>query len=58
MKLICNRCGGKVVKEVDTELKKEYPYYCLVCDENMYSFEVTMISEIVEKSCCGMTHNN
>jgi formamidopyrimidine-DNA glycosylase len=35
----CSRCGCLVELEEDTELKKEYPYYCPECDENLYSFE-------------------
>jgi hypothetical protein len=37
---ICNKCGSEVFPEVSEELKKEYPYYCEECDENMYEFEV------------------
>ena len=34
----CKRCGGhNVVKEDELD----YPYYCIECDENMYSFEVS-----------------
>lgn len=35
----CNRCGTVALKEIGTELKKEYPYQCMDCDENMYSIE-------------------
>ena len=35
----CFRCNSPLKPEKDRELKKEYPYYCPVCDENMYSFE-------------------
>lgn len=35
----CGKCGSVVVPETDMELRKEYPYYCPCCDENMYSFE-------------------
>lgn len=38
-KRICRRCGSEVQEETDTDLKKEYPFYCPNCDENMYSFE-------------------
>ena len=34
------RCGEKVIKETDKELKKNYPYYCPACNENMYNFEL------------------
>lgn len=37
--IMCNKCGGKA--EVEQEIK-EYPYYCPDCEENMYSFEVTI----------------
>lgn len=40
MRKICKRCGSEVRKETDKELKKKYPYYCPVCDENMFEFEV------------------
>lgn len=35
----CFRCGTRLKMERDKDLKKEYPYYCSACDENMYSFE-------------------
>lgn len=35
----CFRCGTQLKLEKDKALKKEYPYYCPECDENMYSFE-------------------
>ena len=38
-KVICRRCGSEVQEENDAELRKEYPYYCPECDQNMYSFE-------------------
>jgi predicted RNA-binding Zn-ribbon protein involved in translation (DUF1610 family) len=38
-KLYCNRCGGLVVKEREPGLRKEYPFFCPECDENMYRFE-------------------
>lgn len=38
-KIVCKRCGNEVQEEEDEELRKEYPYYCPKCDENMYSFE-------------------
>lgn len=38
-KTVCKRCGTEVQTEEDEELRKEYPYYCPKCDENMYSFE-------------------
>ena len=42
-KYICNRCGTIVEEEKDNELKKEYPFYCPECDENLYSFEVKWV---------------
>jgi len=35
----CNRCGSIVIVETDPDI--DYPYCCLNCDENMYSFEVS-----------------
>lgn len=35
----CNRCGHMVFPETDSGLKKEYPYYCKYCDENLYEME-------------------
>lgn len=35
----CKRCGCRVKKEKERQLKKEYPFYCPCCDENMYRFE-------------------
>lgn len=31
--------GHNVRKETNKDLKKEYPYYCSTCYENMYKFE-------------------
>lgn len=45
-KLICRHCGGNITKETDTELKKNYPYVCLNCDENFYSFEVIAVQGV------------
>ena len=33
----CIRCGSPIFLETEV---KDYPYQCLTCDENMYSFEV------------------
>lgn len=38
-RIVCKRCGAEVQPEEDEVLRKEYPYYCPKCDENMYSFE-------------------
>jgi len=35
----CFKCGHLVKKEKHKGLRKEYPYYCPHCDENMYTFE-------------------
>lgn len=40
-KVVCRRCGSEVQRERERRLRKEYPYYCPECDENMYSFECT-----------------
>lgn len=37
----CIRCGHVVQKETHKGLKREYPFYCPGCDENMYRFETT-----------------
>jgi len=39
VKVYCGRCNHQVRKETDKYLKREYPYYCPYCDENMYSIE-------------------
>lgn len=49
MKKICKICGTTVEKEHDEELKKEYPYYCPHCDENLFSFECEDILENIEE---------
>lgn len=36
----CHRCGEKVYREIDEEIKETYPYVCMNCDENLFSFEV------------------
>ena len=41
----CNKCGSEVLPENNEELRKEYPHYCPVCDENMYSFECEEVEE-------------
>lgn len=41
--LVCGRCGTEVCVETDKYLKKEYPYYCPCCDENMFSFECVCV---------------
>lgn len=33
----CIRCGSPILLDPEIE---DYPYQCLTCDENMYSFEV------------------
>lgn len=43
---VCRRCGSRVLPETDEDLKKEYPYYCVQCDENMYSIECEDKGEI------------
>ncbi|MCM1559579.1 MAG: hypothetical protein NC123_08545 [Butyrivibrio sp.] len=40
MRKVCRRCGTRVRKERDKDLKRQYPYYCPKCDENMFEFEV------------------
>lgn len=45
MKIVCKHCVAKVEEETDSELKKEYPYYCPECDENLFSFECEEIKE-------------
>lgn len=42
-KRFCHRCGAMVKRETDKDLKKEYPFYCPCCDENMYRFETYKI---------------
>jgi hypothetical protein len=43
----CKICDSRVRKEINENLKKEYPYYCPKCDENMYEFE-TYINDRTE----------
>ena len=35
----CIKCGHKVKRETHKGLRKEYPYYCPYCYENMFTFE-------------------
>lgn len=35
----CRRCGHAIRRETAKGLRKEYPYYCPNCYENMYQFE-------------------
>lgn len=50
---VCSRCGSDVLPEEDEELKKEYPYYCPECDENMYSFECKDKGVMENESNCS-----
>lgn len=45
MKRYCHN-GHLVRKETDKQLRKEYPFYCPTCDENMYSFETYLEKEM------------
>jgi endogenous inhibitor of DNA gyrase (YacG/DUF329 family) len=38
-KRYCNRCGKLVRRETKKGLRREYPFFCPRCDENMYRFE-------------------
>lgn len=38
-KRYCLRCGHQVRRETDKDLKKEYPYFCPYCYENVFTFE-------------------
>ena len=38
MKMKCFRCGSELKVEECEDI--DYPFYCPVCDENMYMFEV------------------
>lgn len=49
MRKICKQCGIEVLPEEDKELKKEYPFFCPECDENVYSFECEDIPETIEE---------
>lgn len=49
MKKICKICGTEVEIETNEELKKEYPYYCPECDQNMYSFECEDVPENMQE---------
>lgn len=35
----CCKCDNLVRRETEKGLRKEYPFYCPSCDENMYRFE-------------------
>ena len=37
----CNRCGSVVLRQPETgaDNENEYPYQCMVCDENLYKIE-------------------
>lgn len=51
MKKVCRQCGTEVESENDKDLRKEYPYFCPECDENMYNFECEEIPEILNLMC-------
>jgi hypothetical protein len=46
---ICFRCGSFVKKETHKGLRKEYPFVCLNCYENMYRFETIPIRKFKKK---------
>ncbi|MBE6526347.1 MAG: hypothetical protein E7Z63_01045 [Thermoplasmata archaeon] len=37
---LCPKCGGRLARETDRNLRKEYPWVCPNCDENYYDVEV------------------
>ena len=42
---VCFRCGTNIIREkpendIPFDSEEKYPYYCVDCDENMWSFEV------------------
>lgn len=39
----CIRCNTYVKRETSKGLRREYPFYCPKCDENMYRFETIKI---------------
>lgn len=39
----CKRCGTIIKKETHRGLRKEYPFYCPCCNENVYRFETTKL---------------
>jgi len=45
-KRFCRRCGTQVEVEKIKSLKKQYPYFCPNCDENMFDFEVFKESDV------------
>ena len=44
VKLLFPKCNKTLLEETNEEVKKEYPYVCLECDENFYSIEA-IVSE-------------
>jgi len=44
---VCRKCHEKSIVE---EPELDYPFYCYVCDENMYGFEV--VSNIIKDGKC------
>ena len=39
----CLKCGSYVKKETRKMLRREYPFQCLTCDEDMFRFETINI---------------
>ena len=39
----CRKCNAWMKRETSKELRKEYPFYCPCCNENMYRFETIKI---------------
>jgi len=48
----CKNCNSTIFEEIEPNLKKEYGFVCLCCDENMFEFEVIKTCEI-----CGEKSN-
>lgn len=45
----CVRCRSYVKRETVKGLRREYPFYCPTCDENMYRFETMNVKRQSKK---------
>lgn len=42
----CNCCNSYVL---ESGIKPEYPYQCMYCDEDMYSFETHIVDDVISE---------
>lgn len=46
----CPKCKRMLNRETHKELRREYPFVCLHCDENFYRIEVLTKKQLTTKT--------